>query len=206
MKNSIRRQKLLHAAERLFLCRGFASVSTTDIAREAGCNHALIHYYFGNKEDLFREVFLEKIRQILTTLMNYLEIERPIFEQIDKFIDVYFDLLTANPNLPFFIINELTLNAERRRYLRVNFVDKPITREVYQRVDVMIKKEIEQGNIRPIEPKDLLLDIAGVTVFSFIAVPAYRDFITDDADSLNRFLADRRQEAKLLIRRGLLPL
>lgn len=204
MKNSIRRQKLLDAAERLFLSRGFASVSTTDIAREAGCNHALIHYYFGNKEDLFRQLFLGKIRQVLATLMNYLEVDRPLFELTDRLIDAYFDLLNDNPNLPFFIINELTLNPDRRKYLRENFVDKPITKEVYYRVDDMIKREIAEGRIRPVSTKDLLLDIMGLTVSSFIAFPAYRDFVDNTDEAAVRFIADRRQEVKTIIRNGLI--
>ena len=34
---------ILETAERLFLDKGFALTSTTEIAREAGCNQALVH-------------------------------------------------------------------------------------------------------------------------------------------------------------------
>jgi AcrR family transcriptional regulator len=37
--------------------RGPREVTIRDVADRAGVNHALIHRYFGTKEDLFREVF-----------------------------------------------------------------------------------------------------------------------------------------------------
>ena len=38
-------QTILEVAERLFLEKGFALTSTTEIAKEVGCNQALVHYY-----------------------------------------------------------------------------------------------------------------------------------------------------------------
>lgn len=45
---------ILSAALDLFAARNFASVTTADIAKATGFNTALIYYYFGNKEELFR--------------------------------------------------------------------------------------------------------------------------------------------------------
>jgi TetR/AcrR family transcriptional regulator len=53
-------QAILEAAEKLFLEKGFAMTSTTEIAREAGCNQALVHYYFRTKAKLFDSVFEKK--------------------------------------------------------------------------------------------------------------------------------------------------
>lgn len=45
---------ILSAALDLFAARNFSSVTTADIAKATGFNTALIYYYFGNKEELFR--------------------------------------------------------------------------------------------------------------------------------------------------------
>ena len=50
-------QQILASAEKLFLQKGFSATSTTDIARDAGCNQALVHYYFRTKENLFNRIF-----------------------------------------------------------------------------------------------------------------------------------------------------
>ena len=49
--------QILETAEKLFLEKGFASTSTTEIAREVGCNQALVHYYFRTKENLFNTIY-----------------------------------------------------------------------------------------------------------------------------------------------------
>jgi AcrR family transcriptional regulator len=42
----------LDAAERLLVSRGAAGISTRQLAREAGQNHGLVHYYFGSVDEL----------------------------------------------------------------------------------------------------------------------------------------------------------
>lgn len=39
-------QLILKAAEKEFLEKGFAGAKTVSIAKAAGVNHALLHYYF----------------------------------------------------------------------------------------------------------------------------------------------------------------
>nr|WP_296069346.1 TetR/AcrR family transcriptional regulator [uncultured Actinoplanes sp.] len=57
-----RREQILSVAVRLFGERGWADVSTTDVARAAGVARGLINHYFGTKKDLYLEV----IRVMLT--------------------------------------------------------------------------------------------------------------------------------------------
>src|SRR5947209_3043779 len=57
-----RRRQILDCAARLFSERNYASVSTSDIAREAGVARGLLHHYFGSKRDLYLEVVQELMR------------------------------------------------------------------------------------------------------------------------------------------------
>lgn len=56
------RAKLIAVGTRLFAERGFAGASTRQICQAAGANSAAIHYHFGDKEGLYREVLQEPIR------------------------------------------------------------------------------------------------------------------------------------------------
>ena len=54
------REAILNAAEDLFSKHGFYGVTIREVAREAGVDTALVHYYFGAKRDLFDAVFLRR--------------------------------------------------------------------------------------------------------------------------------------------------
>ena len=51
------RQRLLEAALEVFAAKGYASASTREICRLAEANVSAIHYYFGDKASLYRELF-----------------------------------------------------------------------------------------------------------------------------------------------------
>jgi AcrR family transcriptional regulator len=46
------RQALLDAAQRLLITKGYARLTTRELAAEAGVNIGLIHYYFGSLEEV----------------------------------------------------------------------------------------------------------------------------------------------------------
>jgi len=51
------RLRLLEAATEVFARKGYAEASTREICKLAGANVAAIHYYFGDKASLYREIF-----------------------------------------------------------------------------------------------------------------------------------------------------
>ena len=42
-------QRIMEAAEKLFLKKGYILSTTTLIAKEAGVTHAMLHYYLGQR-------------------------------------------------------------------------------------------------------------------------------------------------------------
>ncbi len=56
------RGRLLDAAERVFAEKGFSGATVRDITALADCNVAAVNYYFGGKENLYREMFLRILR------------------------------------------------------------------------------------------------------------------------------------------------
>ena len=55
-RDAATRERLLHAATRLFADRGFKKVTVRDICRAARANVAAVNYHFGDKLGLYREV------------------------------------------------------------------------------------------------------------------------------------------------------
>lgn len=70
MKNSNNTERqnkeheILVAAEQEFLTKGFDGARTTSIAQAAGVTHAMLHYYFRTKEQLFERIVDDKFAQM----------------------------------------------------------------------------------------------------------------------------------------------
>ena len=67
-------QAILQTAETEFLDKGFALAKTTEIAKQAGVTHAMLHYYYRTKRKTVRTGFQEKVdlmaHSLVATLMT----------------------------------------------------------------------------------------------------------------------------------------
>jgi AcrR family transcriptional regulator len=56
-QTELTRERILDEAEALFANKGYHAVSVREITRVAQCNLAAVNYHFGNKQNLYLEVF-----------------------------------------------------------------------------------------------------------------------------------------------------
>ena len=205
MLNDSMELRIREVAQELFFKQGFAATSTTQIAHEVGCTQALVHYYYRTKENLFRQIFLEQIEAALNVIGHSLGETRSFEEFISRAISLYFDALSSNPRLPYFILEELVSNPERRRYLRENFVKKPTYIMFYMQFDALVKREQQARSLADIEPFDIMMSIASLTVFTFLSLPLYQDLLSRTDEQVCDFISHRKQEITRLMLQGLRP-
>lgn len=194
-------QAILEAAEKLFLEKGFALTSTTEIARVAGCNQALVHYYFRTKEKLFNSLFEKKARMFATGLFHVDQPGVPFEEKLKKMIEAHFDMLQANPGLPFLVFNELLTNPERLKKLRENILDLP--KYVFLPFKAELEAEIAKGNIRPITIYDLVISMVSLNAMLFLVSPILKIMADLNDEDIIKLIESRRQENVLIILRSL---
>lgn len=185
-------EAILAAAERLFLQKGFAQTSTTEIARQVGCNQALIHYYFRTKEQLFIRIFQEKIRFFLARLMGVYDQGIPFEEKITRMVDAHFDILLENPRLPALIINEIAANPERIKELKTSVGHLPAG--FFVRLEADLQAEVAAGRVRPMAAFDLMLDILSLDALPFLVSPILKGAL-ELTDSQFAVAMDHRREA-----------
>ena len=182
---------ILEAAEAEFIEKGYGKSRTTEIAKRAGVNHAMLHYYFRTKENLFEVVFKKKAKLMSEVLLFSFTMDLPFLEKIKKGIEDHFDLLAKNPGLPNFIFNEIA-HDDRLRTLFVNVI-KEKANAIRDSLKQEIDNEVEKGTIRYIDAYDLLFSIVSLNIFVFIGKPLVLGILELDEDQFLRFLEHRKQ-------------
>ncbi len=195
-------QSILNAAEQVFLEKGYNLAKTTEIANLAGVNHAMLHYYFRTKENLFNKVFEQKAQLFAGSFESLLDQEMPFFEKIKLGIETHFDFLAANPKLPVFIIQEVITNEKNKDMLKKILIPK-VTR-VIEKIEQAIEEEKKRGTITSVLALDLLLNIVSLNIFAFTSVQVFFGTNVDfHNQAVRMFLQHRKQNNVDLILKGL---
>ena len=186
-------QQILAAAEQEFLTKGYDGARTTSIAQAAGVTHAMLHYYFRTKEQLFERIVDEKFETMSHSMFAIMgDPSLPIVERIKGGIEAHFDFIAANPLLPRFVINEIISRPERYKllYKRVGaMIDN-----VYCDLQFEIDRSAERGEIEWVDVKMLFISILSLNIFTFIAYPFMEPLMGELMADREGFLAVRKAE------------
>ena len=192
-------QKILEAAKKVFLLRGLDGARTQDIANEAGINKAMLHYYFGDKERLFEQVFDGIAEKIVPDLTAIVEQDVPIVVIIDRIIFRYIDFVAENPQVPLFMISELTKDPERIK----NVLNHTQNFSKMQGFGVKLMQEMQAGTIKKINPLHLIINILGMCIFPFLAQPMIQTVMKISDEDYALFLSQRKEQVSLFVHAAL---
>lgn len=184
--------KILACAKELFLKNGYDGTSTTQIAKLAGCNQALIHYYFRSKEKLL-ETIINQNSDIIFNCFSTIPEGCNLKEKICHIIDIHFEFLENNPEFPLFLLQEMKNNHKFFDSFRGVVVSRlgNMLQELQQEID----SEAENRIVKDIKSEDLLLDILSLDVFSFlISFPMV--LLNKNEQSKDEFLKKRKEHIK----------
>lgn len=180
-------EKIFNAARTVFQKKGFAGARMQEIADEAGINKAMLHYCFKNKQLLFEAVFMNAFGQLAPQINEIFNSQDTVFDKIKKFTNSYITFVIHNPYLPQFIIQEMNNNPEFvMSFLNNNNRPNPAL------LIAQIEKEIADGIIKSINPKQLLLDIFSMTVFPFAAQMMVKGILRISDSEFNAMMEERK--------------
>lgn len=185
--------EILEAAEQEFIAKGYDGARTTSIAQAAGVTHALLHYYFRTKEQLFERIVDEKFRVMSQSMLAVFgDPNLPILERIKGGVEAHFDYIAANPELPRFVINEIITRPERYEllYRHAGVIVSNIYDNLQREIDAAAeRKEIERLDIRM-----LFISIMSLNIFTFVAYPFMQPIMGALMADRNKFLEERKRE------------
>lgn len=188
---------ILLAAEQEFLEKGFEGARTVSIAQKAGVTHAMLHYYFRTKEQLFKKILDEKMQLFTASVLNAIsDTGKPLMERLEDGIRNHFDFLAANPELPGFIVREIgKSNLVIGDLLKQKGL--PIIAQTQQDLDALAA----EGKIAKMDAVHLLLDIVSQNVFPFVIRPVAKEVL--GKEKTNEVLLAIREENVTIIKKRL---
>ncbi len=195
---------ILAAAKEEFLNKGFDGARTTSIARNAGVTHAMLHYYFKTKEQLFERIFHETMGMLVKGILEvFTQTEKPFKERMAEALDIHFEVIRQNPRLPLFMIREVASRPER--FDVIKNVICTFAGNLLATMQKDINQAVSNGEISPIDATTLLLDMISLNVFPFIIKPVFETVTGLDLNAESSFWEQRKAENIELIMRRLTP-
>ena len=202
-KDANTEESILRAARKVFTGKGYAGARMDDIAKEAGINRALLHYYFRNKAKMFEVVFEERFKEFFSGLMGILQSDLELKEKINAIIDHDITMISKHPDLPLFILQEVNQNPERLKSFIQKLGAKPGS--ILNEFSNQVKAEVKKGSIKEITGIQLMMNILSLCIYPFIARPMIQ-FMNGLSDKeFDALMQNRKNEVSEFILKGIQP-
>src|SRR6185295_5003403 len=158
------RARIAAAAEALFAARGYDGTVIRDIAKKAGFNSAMIHYYFGSKEALYRailEAAASKVRALLVDTSSRAGSTR---DRLASFVDAYAAYILNHPNLARILYREMLTGGKH-----IMQVAQKYAVNNHSILKNTIAEGVRRGELRPIDVELAPISLMGmVVIFQFL--------------------------------------
>lgn len=189
---------ILDAAMKVFTRKGFAAARMEEIAKEAGINRALLHYYHRDKQTMFNRIFESRFKEFFKGLFVIFESDNiSLFEKIKRMVDHEISTLIKHPDLARFIITEIAqspdLLFEYGKKLGVN------PRMFIEAFEKQVAKEVSEGVIKPIQGRQLLINIMSLCIYPFVARPIIQTMMSLDETNFYLMAEQRKNEVSEFI-------
>ena len=200
--------RILDAAHAVFTRRGTAGARMTEIAREAGVNHALVHYYFRSKQRLAEAVFRRAAIQLFPPMLGVFASDLPLDEKVRRVAGTVIDTLLRNRYLPGYLLAELNHYPERGEQLLATMAgveSAQVRPRLFGRLASQLEDEARKGTIRPISPQVFVLNLMSMIVYPFAARPLVLAIVGLDDAAFAALMERRKTELPAFFLAALRP-
>lgn len=195
-------QSILEAAKAEFFEKGYDGARTTSIARAAGVTHAMLHYYFKTKEQLFRKIFSDIFNELLSNISEVFASQGgSINDRIEKMVSLHFDFIKKNPKIPLFVIREIA-RPEICEIIKETLQDKLLN--FFKNVNEDFGAASQRGEIIEIDIPTLMIDMLALNATPFVVLPLVSRVLEIPAEGIDTFLENRKRETIELLTRRLI--
>ncbi|MGL6159557.1 TetR/AcrR family transcriptional regulator [Microbulbifer sp.] len=190
------RPALIDAALACYAREGVGATSLKAIASEAGVTPALLHYYFGNREQLRQAVIEDRIMPLMYRVQEKLvSASGDVAALINAFISAMDEVVAENPWWPPLWVREVLCEGGALRGLMIDRL-----KEVARLFTARFAAAQGEGELNAdLDPRLLLVSLIGLTLFPVAGAPIWRQL--QDADDITG--EDMQRHTLALLQRGL---
>lgn len=166
------RQRLLDGALQTFVRDGIAAATLRAVAQSAGATPALVHYYFGDKDQLIEAVIDERLLPALGELRGKAGAKDVSTQAVlSSFVENAFGLFERHPWLATLWIREVLSEGGALRERIIPRLAPTIPLALAERFAAAQRA----GAMNPtLDPRLLVVSLIGLTLFASAAQPVWR--------------------------------
>jgi AcrR family transcriptional regulator len=158
MSRAEKRKKIIDTAAKLFAERGFENTTTRDICKATGMSHAMIYYYFEDKESLLNEILDEILSDGLSRVKKIAQSNKGLKEKLKAITEVYARYHVVKiDKMKVFVHEQKSLKPEHQKRV-----------VEYQREYLKILVDILEGLKEQGEIVDLDTKVSAFTFFGMV--------------------------------------
>lgn len=161
-----RPDEVLDAALDLFIEKGFAATRVEDIAKRAGLSKGAVYLYFESKEKILEGIVRRAIVPIADHVIGFVEDYEGDPRTLIAMVMKMLALRLNDPRIlaiPKVILRELMGFPELAQMYRAEVLDK-----VIPAVIGLLRKGIDQGYLRPVDPELTVRSIVGPVMIHLV--------------------------------------
>lgn len=191
-------QRIYEAAEKEFMAKGYDGAKMVSIARQAGVSHSMLHYYYRDKETLYLMILDQKVKSFHPIKERLLQQSLSARDLVRGLIEATYDFMEANPDFHAFILKSLDTDIVSKGLIERGF---RCAQETDRALGDYLRKAMVRGEIRTMEPEDILLNITGLCHSSVMQLR----FIYSDEKERRAYLDRRRRSTVDFVLAALAP-
>jgi TetR/AcrR family transcriptional regulator len=192
--------RIFDAALRVFARKGKDGARLQEIADEAGIHRPLLHYYFRTKQQLYEAVAERLFTEFLLSFDAPPESDR-FSDTLKAFIEHYMDSVRDHRHAAMWMVAE-------------NMAGNPILGEMLARAFATegspqramldaIDRAVASGEIRPVNPRQLMLTVVSACVFPFVTLPTVKMMNPLAAEDFDAYVDQRKRHVFEVVYHGL---
>lgn len=178
-------QLIKDTAKHLFFAEGKLHATTQEIADAAGVNRTLVNYYFRSRDALFDQVFNDAQKELMSLLDEVMDSNMPFKQKIENLISVFLREAMRFPYREVFIITQMNrndvINSKKERAEKVKVLLKEI------------QKEMDDGNIKAMNPKHFIMNLFSMMAYPLITAPLNKILFAVKDEDYTQLMEERKK-------------